>query len=234
MKFTRKSIMVVLASACLLQGCSSAVSTAATLIIGENISNRMRYSNYMAIGKAWKIQDQDFRELSSGSAPNLAALASAGTAVEVNTADNTLEPFTQEDLIQYRTSRLAAGITAQGERTDVDSFLVTSLSMEPAILQEMAETSLPRAGIVLIKGLKNNSVQETIEAARVFTDKGSKVLIAPELIEKARVKRIPTVVYMSVLSNGEYGCIDKKGKQCPLTGGYTGMNRPAFGKPMQF
>ncbi len=222
-KYSPMVRLFVIGSSLALTACTQTAATVTAIVVGENLARMAVFGHYAEVGRNWDNKDQDFRELANSSDPVIAKFAKQTGPIELVPAENTLRPY---DIGKLKAIR-------EGLGNKQDGFLITSLALKSDVLAKQTVSNMPRSKVVLLKGLKNNSLSETMESVKVFTNMGATVLIYPELIQKVKANLVPTVSYVNVKSNGEYGCDDET-KKCRLYSGFVGMYQPLIGKPLQF
>ena len=90
---------------------------------------------------------------------------------------------------------------------------MATLDMNEKSLVEIAKEAHQTHGLIVLKGLKNNSITETFEAASVFTKEGATVVFSPSLFKKFGVKYSPSLTYTMIYNNSFL-----------MTHGYTGLS----------
>ncbi|KLT73585.1 hypothetical protein PL75_01135 [Neisseria arctica] len=220
---------IALTSVIALSGCADLALQAAINAIATTTSMNMKYGNYPQVGKAQRISDRDFRELKNSPNPELAAIAAKGDVLRIISESREFKPFTLEDFKSHRIEKRAFSIYPNG--TALDYYIYATLDMKKdAELVEIGREAAAKGGIVLVRGLKNDSVDETMTAAKLITDTGAVLLMAPGIMEELKAKFSPTFAEVTVLPDGKYGCLPvKPGTKCNVYSGNTGFMRPVFG-----
>ena len=171
-------------------------------------------SRYQAWGSRKKtIKDTDITLLVNDANSQVASLAnmvSQNQFVKIDTANMTFSPFTEADLKKFTLRYLAPDAPVE---FDGNYFIMATLDMNEKSLIEIAKEAHQTHGLIVLKGLKNNSITETFEAASVLTKEGATVVFSPSLFKKFGVKYSPSLTYTMIYNNSFF-----------MTHGYTGLS----------
>lgn len=208
---TRNPIIMILTGALVLSACSTDVALIAAqqVIAGTLAQNTVYGWKNTVVGPSWRIKDEDLRESKA-----VTDEQKNTPMLEVVPAENGLREFTRKQL-------LANVVKHDGWSSNFYTF--ATLDMKEKQLAQIAEVTAKKNGIILIRGLKNESVADTVEAARFFTDRGLKVVISPALSEEFKVKFSPTFIQTAVSADGSYGC-PGDAENCVPYKGLIGLN----------
>ncbi|PJO79153.1 hypothetical protein GJV52_12575 [Neisseria brasiliensis] len=221
----------LLAATLTLSGCAETGLSIAANVIGSTVGNALAYGKYASVGQSWKIRDTDFRELDPNQYPKLAdyiRLAKDGQAVQILPEVSAFKAFTIEDFKAYRQQNRAGTIRPDGSAEDM--YILASLDMKKTSdLEDIGHQAFEKKAIVMVRGLKNDSIEESMSAAKFITDQGAVVLIAPAVMEILKARFSPTFATVQIKADGSIGCTPSAGKKtCPAYGGTTGFLRPVF------
>ena len=221
----------LLAATLTLSGCAETGLSIAANVIGSTIGSSLAYGKYTVVGPSWKIRDTDFRELDPNQYSELAdyiRLAKEGEAIQILPEVSTFKSFTKEDFKTYRQQNRAGTIRSDG--TAEDMYILASLDMKKTSdLEDIGRQAFEQKAIVMVQGLKNDSIEESMSAAKFITDQGAVVLIAPAIMETLKARFSPTFATVQIKADGSIGCTPPAEKKtCPAYGGATGFLRPVF------
>lgn len=228
----KKNLLAVALSGTLLVGCASSLATTATaLIVGENVGRMTAMSKFKPydsfVSEHLVIAETDIREqLSSITDANLSKLVQSGEAIQILPDGQGFKAFTKQDFSDFRLKRLRVN-KLNAAVTDYYTFI--TLALHDQDLQNIAAIAKRYQHIVMIRGLKNGSIEETLAKAKILTDKGVTVLIAPALMQKLNAKYAPTFAQINVQPDGSYGCTEQETKCKPATGHIGFIPKPLFG-----
>ena len=110
-------------------------------------------------------------------------------------------------------------------------FLITS-NMPKEYLLSIAQASKQVNGVLIMRGLVNDSVEETIQFAKPLIEQGALVQINPIASETFRhrsYRKAPLIVKSRVNSKGEYGC-ETGESSCTASIVVGGVIHPPFGR----
>lgn len=103
---------------------------------------------------------------------------------------------------------------ATTQQTRLNSLLIfISLSMPRQSLVLLSEQADQAGGILVLRGLINNSYKETIAQVKRLSDQGISAIIDPRLFEAYAVSAVPTFV---VNPDDRHPCPEKQCSQTPL------------------
>lgn len=109
-------------------------------------------------------------------------------------------------------------------------FLVTS-NMPEEYIHAIAKASKEVNGVLVLRGLVNDSVEETMKFAAPLSELGALVQINPipsETFRHRTYRKAPLVVKAKVNAKGEYGC--ESSEPCKASIVVGGVVHPPFGK----
>lgn len=95
-------------------------------------------------------------------------------------------------------------------------FLITT-NMPADYLQAIAEASVKTKGVLVLRGLVNNSVDETIKAVQPLLNIGALIQINPvpaETFRQRTYRKAPVIVATQINAQGNYGCESSTDKDC--------------------
>ena len=171
-------------------------------------------ARYQARGSHIKsIKDTDITLLVNDADSQVASLAimvSQNRFVKIDTANKAFSPFTEADLKKFTLRYQAPDAPVE---FDGNYFIMATLDMNEKSLLEIAKEAHQTHGLIVLKGLKNNSIAETFEAASVLTKEGATVVFSPSLFKKFGVKYSPSLTYTMIYNNSFL-----------MTHGYTGLS----------
>ena len=171
-------------------------------------------SRYQARGSSKKtIKDTDISLLindADSQVSSLANMVSQNQFVKIDTTNKAFLPFTEADLKKFTLRYQAPDAPVE---FDGNYFIMATLDMNEKSLLEIAKEAHQTHGLIVLKGLKNNSIAETFEAASVLTKEGATVVFSPSLFKKFGVKYSPSLTYTMIYNNSFL-----------MTHGYTGLS----------
>ena len=86
---------------------------------------------------------------------------------------------------------------------------------------------------MVLRGLRYNSVDETIKAVQPILEQGAMVMLDPRIdltFGKRLVGKSPILVHTMVRKDGTYGCEKDAASSCIPYQSVAGLSRPIFGK----
>ena len=86
---------------------------------------------------------------------------------------------------------------------------------------------------MVLRGLRYNSVDETVKAVQPLLEQGAIVMLDPRVdltFGKRLVGKTPVLVHALVRKDGTYGCEKGAPTSCIPYMSVTGLSRPLFGK----
>ena len=110
-------------------------------------------------------------------------------------------------------------------------FLITS-NMPKEYLLSIAKASNQANGVLIMRGLVNDSVEETIQFVQPLIDAGALVQINPipsETFRHRSYRKAPLIVKTRINSKGEYGC-EAEESGCTASVVVGGVIHPPFGR----
>ncbi|WP_037586982.1 TrbC family F-type conjugative pilus assembly protein [Stenoxybacter acetivorans] len=212
-----------------LSGCYYGAINVPAVLVGSYLGQKATYGNYSPVGNSWRLKDTDIRKLTNSpdfKIIQLAQLSNKNQMVQILPDTQSFRVFDANDLATYRQEKTA--VNPKWNDHSVDYYAFISLDMKDKDLSDVADNVLKNKGLVLARGLKNDSLSETFKAAKVLTDKGAIVLLAPAIMEQMKVKRSPTFADVVVAPDGSYGCTRPDSKSCATYSGQVGFLRPLF------
>lgn len=213
-------LMAAFAVSFSVTGC--AVDSMAFQLASDAISNRVAFGQYTNFGYSKKNTDTDIRQLNLSEPVLLGVKQQQNKTFLVDSLNKNLKPFDTE-LKQHRITFTLPGTDTVRQS---DYFAFITLDMTNDRLQEVGKAVADKNGLVVIKGLKNNSLSETFAAVDIINSQGAKVILAPELFDYFSPKRSPSFVVANVLPNGDYGCELYDGSRCAVFHGQAGIAKP--------
>lgn len=94
-----------------------------------------------------------------------------------------------------------------GRPGEVDFMIFVSFSMPSEVLSELSQQAREAGAVLMLRGMKNNSLAETKEAARALNKAGVEWQIHPDAFKEFKVDKVPTFVVadasaQSILEDG--------------------------------
>lgn len=211
-----------------LSACSQTAMTAVALIVGENLGKRTAQgNNYFSQGYAKRNWDTDFRKLKDLKDPQLIEMAKyPEKSWQFLPDEQKFREFTANDFARYRLAFRLPKDTATQPTRYADLYIFATLDMKAEHLAMIGQDAARHNAIVILKGLKNNSLTESMAAAKILTDKGATVVLSPAVYEKINKSHSPTRSYVTVQADGSYGCAPHDGKGCKDHRGFIGIVKP--------
>lgn len=118
-----------------------------------------------------------------------------------------------------------------GYQSDMLYLFSTGLSEE--FQTKLADASIKTHGVMVLRGLLYNSVDETVKALQPLLEQGAIVMLDPRVdltFGKRLVGKSPVLVHALVRKDGTYGCEKDAATTCIPYTSVTGLSRPLFGK----
>jgi hypothetical protein len=222
-------IPTLLATALLTQAaCGNMAGGVAQELVSSYLVDRTIYGRNVVMGTSWPNHDKDIRETQSTEVPgDLLNYVKDGGYLRVDTDTGSIVRFTPEEFQALRTKN---GIIDPATSNYKDNLILMSLNLKKEHnYKEVIRIAKRDKSIIVLKGLLNDSISETVTEAKRFTDEGITVLIAPQLVKLFRGYAVPTFVQANVLPDGKYGCDKNPEVKCKTYFGTVGLNhKPLF------
>ena len=99
--------------------------------------------------------------------------------------------FWPKDSVDERRRQL---LNTASRKQETDLFIFVSMSMHKDYLLELGIEAKERGGVVVLKGLVNDSFKKTVQELRFLLDEEIGVLIDPQLFEDHNIQHVPAFV----------------------------------------
>lgn len=122
-------------------------------------------------------------------------------------------------------------LSKNGYQSDMFYLFSTGLSNE--FKTKLADAAIKTHGVMVLRGLRYNSVDETIRAVQPILEQGAIVMLDPRIdltFGKRLVGKSPVLVHTLVRNDGSYGCEKDAASSCIPYKSVAGLSRPVFGK----
>lgn len=195
-----------------MSGCSATATTLVSLAVGDNIARGVKANRYFRINRISKIRDIDLHKTKSTdiSAEQIAFVKNGGI-LRILPEEQQLKPINNAELNE---------LSQPGIRIDAETklpfryYIIVSLNSSEEDLREVLEVAKVRKAVVLVRGLKNDSLADTFVAAKPFTEQNIPVLLAPIKAAKWNINISPFFVSGHELPNGQLRCPEGYPKKC--------------------
>lgn len=148
--------------------------SACALIVGENLGKRTAQAqgnNYFSQGYAKRNWDTDFHKLKDLKDPQLLEMAKyPEKSWQFLPDEQKFREFTANDFARYRLAFRLPKNTATQPTRYADLYIFATLDMKTEHLAIIGQDAARHNAIVILKGLKNNSLTESMAAAKILTD----------------------------------------------------------------
>ena len=205
-------IPTLLATALLTQAaCGNMAGSVAQELVSSYLVDRTIYGRNVVMGTSWPNRDKDITQ-STEVPGDLLSYVKDGGYLRVDTDTGSIVRFTPEEFQALRTKN---GIIDPATSNYKDNLILMSLNLKKEHnYKEVIRIAKRDKSIIVLKGLLNDSIPETVTEAKRFTDEGITVLIAPQLVESSlEVMPFRHLFKPMFLPDGKYGCDQKSGSK---------------------
>lgn len=205
----RLPLIAVMATVMITQtGCLAV----ATQIVAENLAMMTKAHMYRKEHGITKVTDIDLRKTKNPEvSKEQIEFVKNGGMLQIMPAENKLKSITHEELKLLQQASVRIDSQTQ---LPFSYHIAVGLNSSEQDLIEVAEVAVARKSVVFIKGLKNDSLAETIIAIKPFTERNIPVLIAPVQFAVWGGNVSPIFINGYVLPDGRVTCPEDFKGEC--------------------